>query len=116
MATTATSLTVNHDRLMQILGQTVGEIGASMNGPLVLLGDRLGLYKAMAGAGPMTAEALAKKTGTNERYIREWLAAQAAGNFVEYDPATRTFTLTNEYAQILRMRPGPRFFPQSVKL
>ena len=96
---------------MQILGQTVGEIGASMNGPLVLLGDRLGLYKAMAGAGPMTAEALAKKTGTNERYIREWLAAQAAGNFLEYDAATQSFNLTNEYAQILANEAGPAFLP-----
>ena len=83
MATAA--LSINPDRLMQILGQAVGEIGAAFNGALVILGDRLGLYKAMWGAGPMTAEALAAKTGMNERYLREWLSAQAAGSFLEYD-------------------------------
>jgi hypothetical protein len=115
MATTTTS-TLNQDRLQQILGQAVGEIGAGINGALVILGDRLGLYKAMAGAGPLTSEELAKKTGLNERYVREWLSAQAAGNFIEYDPATRSFTLTNEYAEVLANEAGPAFLPAAFEV
>src|SRR5262245_56372900 len=107
MATQA--LSINQDRLMQILGQAVGEIGAAMNGTLVLLGDRLGLYKAMHGAGWLTAQDLSRRTGMNERYLQEWLSAQAAGNFVEYDPSARTFRLTNEYAEILANETGPAF-------
>ena len=74
-------------KLEQFLGQVVGELGAAMNAALVLIGEKLGLYKAMAGAGPMTAAELAKKTSTDERYVREWLSAQAAGGYVTYDPA-----------------------------
>jgi SAM-dependent methyltransferase len=113
---TATSSTINQARLMQILGQAVGEIGAAMNGALVLLGDRLGLYKAMAGAGPMTSDALAAKTGMSERYLREWLSAQAAGNLLEYDPPTRRFTLTDEYALVLAHENGPAFLPAAYEI
>ena len=101
---------------MQILGIAVTEIGAAMNGALIALGDRLGLYKAMAGAGPMTSEDLAAKTGMSERYLREWLSAQAAGNLVEYDPANRTFTLTNEYALLLAHEDGPAFLPAAYEV
>jgi len=115
MATAATP-TINQDRLMQILGKAVTEIGAAMNGALIALGDRLGLYKAMAGVGPMTSEDLAAKTGLSERYLREWLSAQAAGDLVEYDPAARTFTLTNEYALLLAHENGPAFLPAAYEI
>jgi len=69
---------INQAKLEKFMGQAVGEMGAAMNAALVILGERLGLYKAMAGAGPMTSTELAQKTGTAERYVREWLAAQAA--------------------------------------
>ncbi len=69
--------------------------------PLVLLGDRLGLYKAMAGAGPMTADQLSDKSGLRFRYAQEWLNAQAASGFVEYDPREDSFTLTPEAALVL---------------
>ena len=101
---------------MQILSNAVAEIGAAMNGALVALGDRLGLYKAMAGAGPLTSEELAAKTGLNERYLREWLSAQAAGNLLEYDPAARAFTLTNEYALLLAHEDGPAFLPAAYEV
>jgi len=114
MATTATP--INHDRLMQILGQAVGEMGAAMNGSLVLLGDRLGLYKAMAGAGPMSAGDLARKTGLHERYLREWLSAQAAGGILDYDPATQRFTLTPEYALLMANEAGPAFIPAAYEI
>jgi len=116
MATVATTPSINQDRLMQILGHSVSEMGAALNGALVLLGDRLGLYKAMAGAGPMTSEDLATKTGMSERYLREWLCAQAAGNLLEYDPAACTFTLTNEYALLLAHEDGPVFLPAAYEI
>ncbi|HWT83079.1 MAG TPA: SAM-dependent methyltransferase, partial [Candidatus Methylomirabilis sp.] len=87
---------VNPDKLNQFVGQFVQELGAAMNVALVVLGDRLGLYKAMAGAGPMTAAELAQKTSTNERYVREWLSAQAAGGYVTYDGGKDSFTLPDE--------------------
>ncbi|HLX46567.1 MAG TPA: class I SAM-dependent methyltransferase [Bryobacteraceae bacterium] len=101
---------------MQILGTAVTEVGAAMNGALIRLGDRLGLYKAMDGAGPMTSEQLASKTGMNERYLREWLSAQAAGNLVDYDPANKTFHLTNEYALLLAHEDGPAFLPAAYEI
>jgi SAM-dependent methyltransferase len=101
---------------MQILGTAVTEVGAAMNGALIRLGDRLGLYKAMDGAGPMTSEQLAAKTGMNERYLREWLSAQAAGNLVDYDPANKTFHLTNEYALLLAHEDGPAFLPAAYEI
>jgi SAM-dependent methyltransferase len=115
---TATTLpsTVNPERLEKILGQALGEMGAAINAVLVTLGDRLGLYKAMAGAGPMPPGDLAKKTGMNERYLREWLSAQAAGAFIDYDPATGCFLLTDEYAMILANDSGPAFLPAAFEV
>src|SRR5512138_3634624 len=88
-------LPIDQDKLNAFLGQVVGELGAAMNAALVLIGEKLGLYKAMAGAGPMTPADLAQRTSTDERYVREWLSAQAAGGYVTYDAASRTFTLPN---------------------
>src|SRR4029077_4519990 len=92
---------INIDKLMAFLNQVVGELGATVNAGLIVLGDRLGLYKAMSGAGPLTSGELAQKTGTAERYIREWLNAQAAGGFVTYDPATKRYELPAEEGMVL---------------
>src|SRR5271163_523168 len=92
---------VNEAKLQEFMMKAVGEMGAAMNAALIILGDRLGLYKAMAGAGPMTSAELAAKTKTTERYVREWLCAQAAGGFVAYDAATNQFTLPPEQAMAL---------------
>jgi 2-polyprenyl-3-methyl-5-hydroxy-6-metoxy-1,4-benzoquinol methylase len=102
---------VDQDKLNQFLGQVVGELGAAMNAALVLIGEKLGLYKAMAGAGPMTPGDLARKTNTDERYVREWLAAQAAGGYVAYDAAKQTFTLPDEQAFALAMEDSPAYLP-----
>src|SRR3979411_1426032 len=83
-----TTPAVDMDKLMTFLGQVIGELGATVNAGLIVVGDRLGLYKAMAGAGPITSAELAEKTGTAERYVREWLNARAAGGHGTYDPAT----------------------------
>ena len=82
-----------------------------MNTALILVGDKLGLYKAMAGAGPMTSAEVAAKTETTERYVREWLSAQAAGGFVTYDASTGRFTLPPEQAMALADEQSPVFLP-----
>jgi SAM-dependent methyltransferase len=107
---------VDQTKLNEFLGQFVQELGAAMNVALVVLGDRLGLYKAMAGAGPMTAAELAEKTNTAERYVREWLSAQAAGGYVTYDPATQRFTLPDERAFALAMEDSPAYMPGAFQL
>jgi SAM-dependent methyltransferase len=109
-------LEFDQDKLMRFMGQVVGELGAGMNAALVLIGDKLGLYKAMAGAGAISSEEVAKKTGTSERYVREWLAAQAAGGFVEYDAATNKFTLPNEQAMALAFDDSPAFLPGAYQI
>ncbi len=109
-------LEFNQDKLNQFMGQALGELGAAINAALVLLGDKLGLYKAMAGAGPMTSVELAAKTGTAERYVREWLSAQAAGGFVEYDAASNRFTLPNEQAMALAFDDSPAFLPGAYQV
>jgi hypothetical protein len=79
---------VDHEKLEQFIGKVVGELGSAMGAMLILVGDKLGLFKAMAGAGPITPELLASKTDTHPRIIKEWLAAQAAGGYVTYDAKT----------------------------
>jgi 2-polyprenyl-3-methyl-5-hydroxy-6-metoxy-1,4-benzoquinol methylase len=94
---------------MEFLGKAVGDIGAAMSGTLVLMGDKLGLYKAMAEAGPVSSTELAKLTGTAERYVREWLGNQAAGGYVTYDAATSKYTLPPEQAFCLADETSPVF-------
>src|SRR6185295_5657295 len=87
-----------------------GDLGGAASAVLALVGDRLGLYKAMHEAGPMTPAELAKKTGTNERYIREWLGNQAASGYVRYDIASSKYTLPPEQAATLADEMSPCFF------
>jgi SAM-dependent methyltransferase len=102
---------IDEKKLQEFMMKAVGELGAAINGALIILGDKLGLYKAMAGAGPITSAELAAKTQTNERYVREWLAAQAAGGIVTYDAATVTYTLPPEQALALADEMSPVFLP-----
>jgi 2-polyprenyl-3-methyl-5-hydroxy-6-metoxy-1,4-benzoquinol methylase len=111
-----TQETVDETKLQEFLGKAVSDMGAAMNAALVVLGDQLGLYKAMAGAGPMTPAQLAEKTGTFERYVREWLAAQAASGYVTYDPATGAFTLPPEQAMALAHDGNPAFLPGAFQI
>ncbi len=84
---------VNPDKLNTFIGKMLGDVGAAMNASLMLIGDRLGLYKTLAAKGPMNSLELAQATGTSERYVREWLAAQAASGYVEYDAASGKFSI-----------------------
>jgi 2-polyprenyl-3-methyl-5-hydroxy-6-metoxy-1,4-benzoquinol methylase len=100
---------INEAKLHEFVMKGVSEMGAALNAALIVVGDKLGLYKAMAGAGPLTSVELAAKTSTAERYVREWLAAQAAGGFVTYDPATSKYTLPPEHAMALADENSPVF-------
>ena len=93
-------MTIDSTKLETLLGTMVTELGAAADAALVLLGDKLGLYRALAAKGALTSQLLARETGTHERYVREWLSAQAASGFVTYDPATRTFALSPEQAAV----------------
>jgi SAM-dependent methyltransferase len=107
----AASQPIDPSKLHDFVMKAVGEMGAAMNAALIVVGDKLGLYKAMAGAGPMTSAELASKTKTTERYVREWLAAEAAGGFVLYDAATTRYTLPPEQAMALADETSPVFLP-----
>jgi ubiquinone/menaquinone biosynthesis C-methylase UbiE len=98
MATSVTTPGHDEAKLKVFLERVVGDLGAAMHAALVVIGDKLGLYRSMAGAGPMTSAELAAKTQTLERYVREWLNANAASGFVTYDPATNRYTLPAEQA------------------
>jgi 2-polyprenyl-3-methyl-5-hydroxy-6-metoxy-1,4-benzoquinol methylase len=89
---------VDEAKLEQFMGQAVTDMGAAMNGVLVMIGGQLGLWEAMHGAGAMTPADLSERSGVSERYCREWLAAQAASGYVECDPEANTFTLPPEQA------------------
>ncbi len=93
---TATT-TINEARLGELLGRFVNDMGATMQAPLMALGEKLGLFEALM-AGPATAAELAGRTGTVERYVREWASSLAAGGYVDYDPATDRFALAPEQA------------------
>jgi ubiquinone/menaquinone biosynthesis C-methylase UbiE len=101
--------TLEPERLDALLGQAVVEFGATVNAALVVIGDRLGLYRALAGAEALSSTELAERTGTAERYVREWLNAQAASGYVEYDAATGRYTLSPEQAAILADESSPAF-------
>jgi SAM-dependent methyltransferase len=101
--------TIDEEKLGAFMNQLVGELGATAGAALVVTGDRLGLWKAMAGAGGVTPRDLAERTGTSERYVREWLCAQAAGGYVAYDPSTREFSLPREHALALADESSPFF-------
>jgi SAM-dependent methyltransferase len=94
-------------KLEPLLGTMVSELGAAANAALVLTGDKLGLYRALAEGGPMTSAGLADKTGTHERYLREWLSSQAASGFVTYDARAETFALSPEQAAVFADEDSP---------
>jgi SAM-dependent methyltransferase len=100
---------IDETKLHQLLGQVVADFGATMFAPLTLIGDRLGLYKALANSTPQTPAELAARTGTAERYIREWLNANAASGYVTYHPQTGRYSLSPEQALVLATEGSPAF-------
>ena len=111
MATAPDTATLDPERLEEFVFRAVGEVGATLGAALVVMGDKLGLYRALAGAGPLTPAELAERTGTAERYVREWLGAQAAGGYVEYDPESGRYVLPAEQAVALTDEDSPAYLP-----
>jgi 2-polyprenyl-3-methyl-5-hydroxy-6-metoxy-1,4-benzoquinol methylase len=102
---------VDGDKLMQFVFRAVDEVGATLNTALVVMGDKLGLYRALADGGALSPAELAARTGTAERYVREWLNAQAAGGFVAYDPDSGRYALPPEQALALTDQDSPAYLP-----
>jgi SAM-dependent methyltransferase len=111
MAAVEEPVAIDGEKLEQFVFRAVDEVGATLNAALVVMGDKLGLYRALAGAGALTPVELARRTGVAERYVREWLNAQAAGGYVEYDGATGSYTLPAEQAVALADESSPAFLP-----
>ena len=109
-------MAINPDKLNEFLGKAVVDFGAVFHGALVHIGDKLGLYKALASGGPQTPAELAKRTGTAERYVREWLSSQAAGGYVTFDSTTGKFHLSEEQAFAMADESSPAFLPGAFQL
>src|SRR5436190_16104732 len=97
---------MDETKMMEFVDRAVGDVGAVLGGAMVVIGDKLGLYRAMSGSGPLTAAELAETTGTAERYVREWLSAQAARGYVSYDEDGQ-FSLPDEHAVPLTDETSP---------
>jgi SAM-dependent methyltransferase len=110
MASTAPSPVLDNEKLENFTHKAVSDLGAALHGALIVIGDKIGLYKAMAGAGWMTPAELAAKTRSAERYVREWLNANAASGYVEYDASTQTYQLPPEQAFMLTAQDLPGAF------
>ncbi|MDX6232101.1 MAG: hypothetical protein QOH68_1076 [Nocardioidaceae bacterium] len=114
--TTTPTEAVDAERLDEFVGRFAADLGAVLHCATVLIGDRLGLYRAMADCHWLTAEELAERTGTHLRYVREWLAAQAASGYADYDPSTGRFRLTPEQAFALTSEDNPLFAPGGLQV
>ena len=92
---------IDEAKLEAFMGQAVTDMGASISAPLLQIGEKLGLYRAMAHAGPLSSQEVAERAGAAERSVREWLRNQAAGGYVSYDPDSDRYTLPDEHALAL---------------
>src|SRR3954470_6754712 len=104
------------DELQKFVFRAVDEVGATLNAALVVMGDKLGLYRALAGTGGLSPAELADRTGTSERYVREWLNAQAAGGYVHYDPDSGRYSLPPEQTVALTDSDSPAYLPGFFQL
>lgn len=116
MTTTVDTTTMDTDRFDNFVGRFVGDLGTLLHASTVLLGDRLGLYEAMADGEPMMASELANRAGIDARYALEWLNAQAAADYVEHDPATDMYRLPEEHAAVLVSGASPVYAPGAFLL
>jgi ubiquinone/menaquinone biosynthesis C-methylase UbiE len=116
MAMTTEPSLLDEQKLNGFVLRAVEEVGATLNAALVVMGDKLGLYRTLAGAGALSPGEVAARTGTAERYVREWLNAQAAGGYVEYDPVSGCYTLPPERTVALTDESSPAFLPGLFQL
>ncbi len=105
---------IDEAKLEAFMGQAVTDMGAIISAPLMLIGEKLGLYKAMAGAGPLSSEEVAERSGAAERYVREWLRNQAAGGYVVYDAASRSLHAARRAGAGAGRRRQPLLHPRRV--
>ena len=104
---------IEQAKLDALLGRTLGDLSAGYGGVMISIGHKLGLYKAMVGAGPITSRELAIRARCAERYVREWLNAQVAGGYVDYHAVSGTYELSPEQALVLADEDSPTFFPNA---
>lgn len=104
-------MSVNEEKLAEFHGRVFSDLSATYGGVMATLGNKLGLYKAMAGAGPLTSQEVADRAGCAERYVREWLSSQVAGEYIAYHPAGALFELPAEHAVVLADSGSPYFIP-----
>jgi 2-polyprenyl-3-methyl-5-hydroxy-6-metoxy-1,4-benzoquinol methylase len=116
MSATTAAPPIDEERLNALLGQAVVEFGATVNAALVVIGDRLGLYRELAARGPLTSAELAACTGTSERYVREWLGAQAASGWVGYDADGDRYSMSTEQALMFAEPGSPAFVGGAFQL
>lgn len=112
---TAQAPAIDMDKLNAFIGQFVSDLGAAVHAGMVVIGEKLGLYKALAN-GPMSSAELAAKTKTDERYLREWLSSQASGGYVTYDEKNNKFSLSQEQAFTLANEDSPAYLPGAFEL
>src|SRR5215813_8805195 len=112
---TAQAPALDMDKLNAFIGQFVTDLGAAVHSGMVVIGEKLGLYKTLA-AGPMSSLELAMRTNTDERYLREWLASQAAGGYITYNEKANKFSLTEEQAFTLAHEDSPAYLPGAFEL
>jgi SAM-dependent methyltransferase len=112
---TAPRPALDMDKLNAFIGKFVSDLGAAVHTGMVVIGEKMGLYKALA-TGPMNSAELAARTGTDERYVREWLASQAAGGYITYDEKTHEFSLSEEQAFTLAREDSPAYLPGAFEL
>ena len=106
-------MTLDPQKLEALVGRLFADLSAGYGGVMVSLGDKLGLYRAMAGSGPMSSQEVARRSNCSERYVREWLNSQVAGGYVDYHPTSRTYELTLEQAAVLADETSPVFLPHA---
>jgi 2-polyprenyl-3-methyl-5-hydroxy-6-metoxy-1,4-benzoquinol methylase len=109
-------MAIDEEKMNRLIGRFLDDFGATFHAAMVVIGDKLDLYKTLAAAGPLTSEELAERTGTTERYVREWLASQAAGGYVNYDAPTGQYSLSEEQAFALADESSPAFLPGAFQL
>jgi 2-polyprenyl-3-methyl-5-hydroxy-6-metoxy-1,4-benzoquinol methylase len=116
MSAASTSLAIDESKLNEFMGKAVADMGAAIHAVMILMGDRLGLYKAMADNVPVSPEQLAKRTSLHERYVHEWLNANAASGYVTYDSDAKTYMLPPEQALALAVEDSPVFLPGAFQI
>src|SRR5208283_1892518 len=110
------AMAIDPEKFQHLANQMVGDMGVAFGAALVVVGDRLGLYKSLAEGGPATSDELASRTETFERYVREWLAAQASAGYISYDLTAKRYFMSEEQAMAFANENSPLFVPGAFEI